>query len=304
MPTTQREIRYRTTEELTRRRRFAEARATQAVATDAVTAIRSWALLDTLLSSGLRASEVAALRVGDCLLGYGQSSLIVQNGKGGKTREVFIAEELKRHLKAFIGWRRDCEEDVSDSAPLFTGQRGPLTRNGVWRLVKGLMATAGLDPRYAPTPAGTPTPPTCTGQAVATSKSSRRSSATRTSRRRRSMRRSPRRTNSGRRTRWRRRSRSRTGSRKVLPDGRNESRRTPDSKGHPSSIALEILREPATFCAQDSDLTAVTLGELASLWCFCCPFGFHEAGWQRGIDSRGPGGNSAGATPFSPDYLA
>jgi len=32
MPTTQREIRYRTTEELTRRRRFAEARATQAVA--------------------------------------------------------------------------------------------------------------------------------------------------------------------------------------------------------------------------------------------------------------------------------
>ena len=26
---------------------------------------------------------------------------------------------------------------------------GPLTRNGVWRLVKGLMAAVGLDPRYA-----------------------------------------------------------------------------------------------------------------------------------------------------------
>ena len=34
-------------------------------------------------------------------------------------------------------------------APLFTGQRGPLTRNGIWRIVKGLMAAVGLDPRYA-----------------------------------------------------------------------------------------------------------------------------------------------------------
>lgn len=149
MPTTQLEIRYLTAEELTRLRRYAEARSARAMTADAVTAVRSWALLDTLLSSGLRASEVAALRVGDCLLGYGQSSLVVQNGKGSKTREVFIAEELKWHLKAFITWKRDREEDVTDGALLFTGQRGPLTRNGVWRLVKGLMAAVGLDPRYA-----------------------------------------------------------------------------------------------------------------------------------------------------------
>ena len=83
MTTSQRTVRYLTTDELSRLRRFAEGRATQALQAGAVTAVRSWALLDTLLSSGLRASEVAALRVGDCLLGYGQSSLIVQNGKGG-----------------------------------------------------------------------------------------------------------------------------------------------------------------------------------------------------------------------------
>jgi len=47
-------------------------------------AVREWALLDTLLSSGLRASEIAGLRVGDCLLGCGQASLIVQNGKAGR----------------------------------------------------------------------------------------------------------------------------------------------------------------------------------------------------------------------------
>jgi site-specific recombinase XerD len=149
MPTVQREIRYLTAEELTRLRRHAEARGLQAREKGTVGAIRAWALLDTLLSSGLRASEVAALRVGDCLLGYGQASLVVRQGKGRKTREVFIPQELKAHLKAFLAWKKATGEDVSDDAPVFVGQRGPLTRNGVWRLVKGLMAAVGLDPRYA-----------------------------------------------------------------------------------------------------------------------------------------------------------
>ncbi len=149
MPTVQHEIRYLTAEELVRLRRHAEARALQARERGTVGAIRAWALLDTLLSSGLRASEVASLRVGDCLLGYGQASLVVRQGKGGKQREVFIPQELKAHLKAFLAWKKGQGEDVSTDAPVFTGQRGPLTRNGVWRVVKGLMAAVGLDPRYA-----------------------------------------------------------------------------------------------------------------------------------------------------------
>ena len=145
----QREIRYLTTEELLRFRRHAEARALQGREKGTVGAVRAWALLDTLLSSGLRASEAADLRVVDCLLGYGQASLVVRQGKGGKRREVFIAQELKTHLKAFLTWKRAHGEDVSEGAPVFVGQRGPLTRNGVWRVVKGLMAAVGLDPRYA-----------------------------------------------------------------------------------------------------------------------------------------------------------
>jgi integrase/recombinase XerD len=148
MPT-QPEIRYLTTDELTRLRRYAEARGLQAGQDGAVTAVREWALLDTLLSSGLRAAEVAALCISDALLGYGQASLFVRHGKGDKAREVFISEDLKRHLKAFITWKRDRGEDVTDAAHLFTGQRGALTRNGVWRAVKGLMAAVGLDPRYS-----------------------------------------------------------------------------------------------------------------------------------------------------------
>jgi site-specific recombinase XerD len=96
MSTVQREIRYLTTEELIRLRRYAEARALQANAAGAVTAVRSWTLLDTLLSSGLRASEVASLQVRDCLLGYGQSALLVRQGKGSRQRESSSHRSSKR----------------------------------------------------------------------------------------------------------------------------------------------------------------------------------------------------------------
>jgi integrase/recombinase XerD len=148
MPT-QPEIRYLTTDELTRLRRYAESQAVLALQKENAGAVREWALLDTLLSSGLRAAEVAALCISDALLEYGQASLLVRHGKGDKAREVFISEDLKRHLKAFITWKRDRGEDVTEAAPLFTGQRGTLTRNGVWRAVKGLLAAVGLDPRYS-----------------------------------------------------------------------------------------------------------------------------------------------------------
>lgn len=38
---------------------------------------------------------------------------------------------------------------MTPETPLFTGQRGRLTRNSVWRLVKGLMLAVGLYPRYS-----------------------------------------------------------------------------------------------------------------------------------------------------------
>jgi site-specific recombinase XerD len=149
MATTQRTICYLTTEELSRLCRFAESQATQALQRGNAGAVREWALLDTLLSSGLRASEVAGLRVADCLLGYGQSALLVRHGKGNKAREVFIPVELKTHLKTFLVWKETRGEDISPEAPVFAGQRGPLTRNGVWRAVKGLLGAVGLDPRYS-----------------------------------------------------------------------------------------------------------------------------------------------------------
>ncbi len=78
------QVRYLTPAEVHRVRQFAKARALQHQNTGNITCIRSWAILDTLLGSGLRASELASLQIADCLLGYGQASLLVRNGKGGR----------------------------------------------------------------------------------------------------------------------------------------------------------------------------------------------------------------------------
>jgi integrase len=53
------------------------------------------------------------------------------------------------HLQTARGEDAVVPEAPATRRPLFTGQRGPLTRNGVWRIVKRLMAAVELDPRYA-----------------------------------------------------------------------------------------------------------------------------------------------------------
>ena len=61
MAITQREIRYLTAEELIRLRRYAEARALQAQESSTVTAIRSWALLDTQFARGAERADLRGL---------------------------------------------------------------------------------------------------------------------------------------------------------------------------------------------------------------------------------------------------
>ena len=43
-----------------------------------VTAMREWAVIDLLTTTGIRVSEAANLRVGDCRVGYGHSEIFVR----------------------------------------------------------------------------------------------------------------------------------------------------------------------------------------------------------------------------------
>jgi integrase/recombinase XerD len=80
---------------------------------------RDQALILTLLDTGLRASELSALKVGDVDLKTGK--VLVKHGrlggaKGGKGRTVFLGKAARRALWRYLAEREDGEDS---EAPLF-----------------------------------------------------------------------------------------------------------------------------------------------------------------------------------------
>ena len=98
--------------------------------------LRDRALLTLLIDTGIRAAEVAALRWKDI-----KSETILVSGKSGQ-REVPISEDTKRLLFSI---RVPAHDHV------FVGQHGPLTRTGVYRIVRRCMKQAGISgPKLGP----------------------------------------------------------------------------------------------------------------------------------------------------------
>ncbi len=87
--------------------------------------IKRYMLVNLVLFTGLRVSEIANLKIGDIELNTKDPYLIVRNGKRGKKRDVYLDKELVRHLKNFISWKKKTMgEEVKDYSPLFIGRNG------------------------------------------------------------------------------------------------------------------------------------------------------------------------------------
>jgi site-specific recombinase XerD len=100
---------------------------------DAVTVI-------LLLNTGLRVSELCALRLNDTLLTDRKATLTVRSGKGGKQRVVPINKDARQMLEQ---WFSVCPQVPADS--LFVGQRGEkLQARSVQSAVIRLAELAGL----------------------------------------------------------------------------------------------------------------------------------------------------------------
>ena len=68
---------------------------------EAVSSLKSRAALTTAYAAGLRASEVATLRVAD--IDSGRGIILVRHGKGGKDRNVMLSAQLPGILRSY--WR-------------------------------------------------------------------------------------------------------------------------------------------------------------------------------------------------------
>lgn len=98
---------------------------------NSTTTSRDRALLTLLADNGARAGEIANLRKQD----IGIDTIRV-NGKSGE-REIPISDETRRLLLALIAM------DGKDEH-VFLGQHGPLTRSGIYRIVRIHMRRAGI----------------------------------------------------------------------------------------------------------------------------------------------------------------
>ncbi len=106
---------------------------------------RDQAIIMTLLDTGLRASELSALKVGDVDLKTGK--VLVKHGrlggaKGGKGRTVFLGKAARRVLWRYLAEREDGEEP---GAPLFLVKYDrPMNKNALRLIIVHLGQKAGV----------------------------------------------------------------------------------------------------------------------------------------------------------------
>ncbi len=107
---------------------------------------RTGLMLQTLLETGARSSELVQLRVD---VGLAERVITIRQGKGGKRREVPIRRDLAQLLRLHI--------DVRRAGPLFASrqagsERAPhvLTRQRVGQIVRAVAVAAGISKRVYP----------------------------------------------------------------------------------------------------------------------------------------------------------
>lgn len=113
-----------------------EAQVLVEVPTDVPLGLRDRALLELFYSSGLRLSELCALRWRDLDLPEG---LVTVLGKGSKQRTVPVGSHARNALAA---WR--AETGARDDAPIFPGRNGPITPRAVQLRLRKLAQRQGL----------------------------------------------------------------------------------------------------------------------------------------------------------------
>lgn len=111
----------------------------RAVSGDDWSSLRDRAVILLLWDTGLRATEVCGLRLGD--VDREQCLLLCRNGKGGKERWTAFGRVTGAALAAWLEARGDWDNDF-----LFVGRHGePLTRSGLRLMLRRRAKQAGIE---------------------------------------------------------------------------------------------------------------------------------------------------------------
>jgi len=111
-------------------------------------ALRDRALLEVMYACGLRVSEAVGLELGDVDL---EEGMLRARGKGSKERLVPIGRQAAAALRTYRQRGRPAMLAGRAESRLFVNHRGrPLTRQGLYKIVKGHARHAGLEQRMSP----------------------------------------------------------------------------------------------------------------------------------------------------------
>jgi site-specific recombinase XerD len=141
---------YMSEPEVRKLRRAVEDRAVADLAKGRTTWPRFWMVMDLATGTGMRVSEIGRLRIGHLFLGHQEPRIYVSRGKGGRSRDVFIAKALRKHLLDFISWKKLVGEPVgSDDPLLLSSHRRPYGTRMLQYAFKCALAAAGLRLDYS-----------------------------------------------------------------------------------------------------------------------------------------------------------
>ncbi len=98
-------------------------------------------ILELLYATGIRVSELIYLRVQDLDLNRG---LLTCTGKGSKQRQIPLGRSAVHWLELVIR-QRTMESEIKPTAWLFMLNGKPVTRQYVWRMLKKIGVTEGIE---------------------------------------------------------------------------------------------------------------------------------------------------------------
>ena len=100
--------------------------------------VLSWMLVDLALSTGLRVSEIAKLKIDDIDFKRGALKVTRSKKKNAKAETLAISKDIAKHLTDYITWAG------RSKGCLFEGQRGTLTTAGLQQIWKQAIKRANL----------------------------------------------------------------------------------------------------------------------------------------------------------------
>jgi site-specific recombinase XerD len=126
-------------------------RAEQALTTKRKVAVRDYLIIHLALSTGLRVMEIADLKCGDIFLNDRVCSVIVRNGKGGKTRQVFFTGSFRKHCREYFKWKQHIGEFTEPEEPLIVSSNtgGHMTTRAIQKIFKRCAERACIYPKYS-----------------------------------------------------------------------------------------------------------------------------------------------------------